>query len=212
MLSTIPSWQQLALYALGSALVLSLLFRLPYVGQALRGVVSFGILALCLFFFLQQAPFQPWLAPLLQHTGLERQQVSGDEIRIRMSPDGHFWVRVTVNGVETRMLVDSGATVTGLSVETAKQAGVRPDAGVAPIFARTANGIVQARPATVEQLELGAMTASDLKVVISPGLGGVDILGMNFLTRLASWRVEGNIMVLTPDRSPRQTGRRGPAT
>jgi len=202
MLSTIPYWQQLALYALGAALLLTILFRLPYVGQVLRGVVSFSVLALCLFILLQQAPYQPWLAPLVERVGLSSQDVVGQETRIRMSPDGHFWARVTLNGVETRMLVDSGATITGLSVETARRAGVRPDAGAAPIFARTANGIVQARPASVEQFNLGPIAATDLKVVISPALGRVDTLGMNFLTRLEGWRVEERTLILTPRPSP----------
>jgi aspartyl protease family protein len=205
MLSTIPYWQELALYAVAAALVFTLLFQLPHVGQVLRGAVSFGILALGLFILLQQAPYQPWLAPLMERAGLNSQSVVGNEVRIRMSPDGHFWVRATINGEETRMLVDSGATVTGLSTETARRAGVRPQVGLTPVFARTANGVVQASPASVDQLNIGSIAAEDLKVVVSPALGGVDILGMNFLTRLAGWRVEGRTMVLTP-RTPATEG------
>lgn len=199
MLSTMPQWQQAALAALVAALVLSLLFRLPYVGRGLRALVSFAALAACLFLLFQQAPYQPWLTPVLQRLGLDSQEVAGGEVRVRMSPDGLFWVRVTLNGHETRMLVDSGATLTALSVETAERAGVRPAAGVAPIFARTANGVVQARPASVDEAVIGgAMAARDLKVAVSPALGRVDILGMNFLGRLAGWRVEGRTLILTP--------------
>ncbi|MAK81918.1 TIGR02281 family clan AA aspartic protease [Phenylobacterium sp.] len=198
MFDALPDWQQLSLYAMAAALLLTLLPRLPYVGQALHAMLSFGVLAICIFFLLQQAPYQPWLAPLLDRVGADSQTVSGDEVRLRMSPDGHFWAEVTLNGVETRMLVDSGATLTTLSVETAERAGLRPTPGLAPIFARTGNGVVQASPATVETLQLGALTATDLKVAISPSLGPVDILGMNVLVRLASWRVEGQTMILTP--------------
>jgi aspartyl protease family protein len=198
MFDALPDWQQLSLYAMAAALLLTLLPRLPYVGQALHGVLSGGVLAVCIFFLLQQAPYQPWLAPLLDRVGADSQTVSGDEVRLRMSPDGHFWAEVTLNGVETRMLVDSGATLTTLSVETAERAGLRPTPGLAPIFARTGNGVVQASPATVETLQLGGLTATDLKVAISPSLGPVDILGMNVLVRLASWRVEGQTMILTP--------------
>lgn len=198
MLDLLPHWQQLAVYALGAALLLTLLPRLPYVGRALHTVLSFGLLALCAFFLLQQAPYQPWLAPLLERAGFDSQEVVGEEVRIRMSPDGHFWARATLNGTETRMLVDSGATLTTLSVDTAERAGLVPTAGLAPIFARTGNGIVQARPSTVEDFQIDGITAADLNVAISPALGPVDILGMNFLTRLASWRVEGQTMILTP--------------
>ena len=34
------------------------------------------------------------------------------------------------------------------------------------------------------------IAASNLKVMISPALGDLDVLGMNFLSKLASWRVE----------------------
>ena len=40
------------------------------------------------------------------------QVAEGETVRIRHAPDGHFWARVTLNGIERRMLIDSGATVT----------------------------------------------------------------------------------------------------
>jgi aspartyl protease family protein len=40
--------------------------------------------------------------------------------------------------------------------------------------------------------------ARNLKVVTALGLGELDVLGMNFLSRLQSWRVEGNTLVLVP--------------
>ncbi|GFZ91062.1 hypothetical protein GCM10019071_21450 [Sphingobium fuliginis] len=51
---------------------------------------------------------------------------------------------------------------------------------------------------TVAHLKVGGMEARNLKVIISPALGNVDILGMNFLTQLASWRVEGRELILVP--------------
>ena len=44
----------------------------------------------------------------------------------------------------------------------------------------------------------GNVLARDTSAVIAPDLGGTNVLGMNFLSRLASWRVEGRILVLTP--------------
>lgn len=56
---TNPEWQHLAVYAVIAALVLIVLFRIPYVGRALRALFSLGMLALCLFLVFQQAPFIP---------------------------------------------------------------------------------------------------------------------------------------------------------
>ena len=208
MLSTLPHWQLLALIALAAAAILTLAARAPYVGPALRVAGSVALLAVLIFTLAQQAPYHPFLAGALQWTGLDRQEVTGEEVRLRMSPDGHFWAQVTLNGVETRMLVDSGATLTSLSAETAEAAGVTPEVALAPILARTANGLVQARPGVVDQFNLGPIEADGLQVAITPALGRVNVLGMNFLVRLESWRVEGQTMILTPKADPTRGGSR----
>lgn len=194
---TNPEWQQLALYAAGAALLLILLFNIPFIGRALRSLFSFALLAGCIFLLLQQAPFDPNLAQLTDGLGLDNQEVVGEEVRISMSPDGHFWAQASVNGVERRMLIDSGATVTALSDATAREAAIDRGAGLLPVMIQTANGTVRAETGTVDKLSLGGIEAMNLKVVITPSLG-VDILGMNFLSQLASWRVEGRTLILLP--------------
>ena len=193
-----PEWQQLALYALGGAALLILTFNIPYVGRIFRSLFSFALLAFCLFLLLQQAPFDPNLSRLTSRLGLDGQQVDGATVRIPMARDGHFWANVSINGTERRMLIDSGATVTALSQRTASLAGVDHGAGLLPIMMRNANGTVQAQTGTVESLRIGGIQASNLKVVVSPALGNVDVLGMNFLSQLASWRVAGRTLILEP--------------
>ena len=197
-ISTHPEWQQVAFYAVGAAFLLLLLFRLPYVGRLLRGLFSFGLFAFCLFLLFQQASFDPNLGPIAARIGLTNQQVSGGEVRVRMATDGHFWVRAKVNGVDRRMLVDSGATVSAFSEDSAQAASIESGAELIPILMRTANGTVRAQTGTVRRLQIGPIDARNLKVVISPALDGVDILGMNFLSQLAAWRVEGRTLILVP--------------
>ena len=196
-----PEWQQIALYAVIAALALVLLQRIPFVGRIVRGALSLGLLAFCIFLLMQQAPYEPNLAQLAGRLGLDRQEVVGDEVRIRMARDGHFWANVTLNGVKRRMLIDSGATVTAISAETARSASVEGDAALVPIVLRTANGLTKAKAGTVKDLRLGNIEAQNLKVVISPALGNLDVLGMNFLSKLASWRVEGRTLVMVPEKS-----------
>ena len=50
--------------------------------------------------------------------------VEGQEVRIPMSIDGHFWVEGSLNGVPVKFLVDSGATMTTIGRDTATAAGV----------------------------------------------------------------------------------------
>jgi aspartyl protease family protein len=194
-----PDWPQIALIALLVAAAVVLLQRLPYVGRIFRVVFSLGLLALCVFLLIQQAPFQPGLERLVSRIGLDQQEVVGSETRIRMASDGHFWAKATINGVERRMLIDSGATVTAVSQETAARASIASDAEMVPVVLRTANGMTAAQTGTIRELRVGNVTARNLKVVSSPALGGLNVLGMNFLSRLASWRVEGRTLIMVPN-------------
>jgi aspartyl protease family protein len=193
-----PEWQQMALYALGAALLLMLISRIPYVGRVVRFGVSLALLGFFLFILMQQAPYQPQLAGIMGKLGLDSQEVVGREVRIRMSADGHFWARAKLNGVERRMLIDSGATMTTISETTARLAKVEASTGLAPILLRTANGVTKAETGTVNTLRLGPITARDLKIIVAPSIGDVDVIGMNFLSKLESWRVEGRTLVLMP--------------
>lgn len=193
-----PEWQQLAIYAVGAAIVLIILFNTPFVGRVLRTLSSVGLLAFCLFLLLQQAPFDPTLSRVKMKLGLDDQSVTGKDVHIAMSADGHFWARVAINGVQRRMLIDSGATITAISQDTAAEAHVSGGASLMPVILQTANGSIRAETGSIDRLTVGNIEARKLKTIISPALGPVDILGMNFLSQLASWRVEGRTLILVP--------------
>lgn len=146
----------------------------------------------------ERGRFDPWLGRAAAALDLDEQKVAGEETRIRMSRDGHFYVRAKFGGVERRLLVDSGATITALSPATAAAAGVEVKPAVFPVLLKTANGTIRADTGEVPELRFGNVVARDLAVVVSPAFGDVDVLGMNFLSRLKSWRVEGRTLILTP--------------
>ena len=125
------------------------------------------------------------------------QVAEGETIRIQLSPDGHFWARATINGVGRRMLIGSGATVSAISEETAQAAGIDYARGM-PVSVSTANGTVEARRARAQRVEVGPLGTDDLTVFVASSFGDLDVLGMNFLSRLKSWRVEGNVLILEP--------------
>ena len=194
------SQTNLLLYAVLLILPISALIarRVP-LGRILLSLASwaaiFGIGAMLV---AQRQQFDPLFSRIAKVLHLEEQSVVGKEVRIRMSPDGHFWAHVTLDGVPRRLLIDSGATVTALSTDTAEAAGLDVRRPVLPILIRTANGTVTAETAIVARLRLGDIRANDLSVVVSPAFGDTNVLGMNFLSRLKSWRVEGSTLVLEP--------------
>ena len=128
-----------------------------------------------------------------ESTGLQ----IGEELRIKQSLDGHFWVDADLNGQKVRFLVDSGATTTSISTETAERAGIAPRGGL-PAMVRTANGVLQVQRGRAERLRVGSILREDLALHISPAFGDMNVLGMNFLSSLSSWRVEGRWLVLKP--------------
>jgi aspartyl protease family protein len=184
-------------FALGVAIVLAR--RLPVVGRLISVMLTIGALGLAAMIFGARAEFDPSLARIAQFLKLDDdQRVSGSEMRVPMAQDGHFWVRVRIGHVEQRMLVDSGATITALSTETARAAGIHAHAALFPMLIRTANGSVEAETGKIRELRIGNIVARNVPVVVSPAFGDMNVIGMNFLSRLKSWRVENQTMILTP--------------
>lgn len=185
----------------GGVVVLMILARRHrFIGNLMSMVVLAGGGALLVFLVAERGRFDPAFSRFSKMLDLDNAQVvAGKETRIRMADDGHFWVRVDINGVRRRMLVDSGATVTALSSDTMRAIGVKAGASPFPMLIETANGTVRADTATVPELRIGNIVARDLPVVTSPSFGDMDVVGMNFLSRLKSWRVEGRTLILTPN-------------
>jgi aspartyl protease family protein len=122
---------------------------------------------------------------------------AGRELRVRKSLDGHFWVNGELNGHKVRFLVDSGATVTSLSAGTARLADVPPGDGI-PALVDTANGTVPVERSLAERLKVGTIERRNLAVYVSDRFGSTDVLGMNFLSSLSAWGVEGQWLVMKP--------------
>lgn len=121
----------------------------------------------------------------------------GEAMRIKQSLDGHFWVDGTINGEKVRFLIDSGATTTSISRETAERAGIEPRGGF-PALVKTANGTVAVDRGRAERLVVGNIEREDLAVHVSEAFGDMNVLGMNFLSSLSGWGVEGRWLILRP--------------
>ena len=120
-------------------------------------------------------------------------QVTGQEVRIPQREDGHFWVDARINGRDVRFLVDSGATTTTISRQVAVAAGI--ETGLQADIVSTANGTISMPRSRASLVELGPIQRSDLAVNVHPD-GNINVLGMNFLSSLRSWGVEGRTLVL----------------
>ncbi|MDQ3483402.1 MAG: TIGR02281 family clan AA aspartic protease [Pseudomonadota bacterium] len=120
----------------------------------------------------------------------------GQEIRIPMAIDGHFWVDATINGHKVKFLVDSGATMTTIDNQTARQAGVEVNPSANQIV-RTGNGLVRVSSARAAELRVGTIERDNFQMHVT-GNDNLHVLGMNFLSTLQRWGVEGRWLILVP--------------
>jgi aspartyl protease family protein len=177
----------------------SLIYRLsPASGRFLRSASTLGLMAILVMVVLQVSRLDPRFDMAVPELGLPQQVVEGQETRVPMARDGHFWLRAEINGVPARFLVDTGATLTAVSSDTAERAGLAPRRAGIPIRMQTANGMVAAKLTEIDDLRFGNVAAHGLDAIIAPGLGPTNVVGMNLLSRLSSWRVENNVLILVP--------------
>lgn len=189
----------LAMVAIFVSIFASLIRRpAPGLARLLQGTANLGLAAALLLTIAQVARFTTGSDFALPQMGMPRQTIEGSETHIPMARDGHFWIEASVNGAPQRFMVDTGATLTAISPDTAYAAELDRQSLRQQVMLRTANGTVAADLVTIDEMRFGNVVARDLDAVVAPGIGETNVIGMNLLSRLASWRVEDNTLILVP--------------
>ncbi|MFL6737359.1 MAG: TIGR02281 family clan AA aspartic protease [Sphingomonas sp.] len=135
-----------------------------------------------------------YLAQRLKAEAIGTPVSEGLETRIPMAIDGHFWVNAKVNGRDVKFLVDSGATMTTIDRDTARATGVE----VSPRrdeFVRTGNGIIRVSSGRADELSVGGIVRHDVGLQVADN-DDLNVLGMNYLSTLKRWGVEGRWLIL----------------
>jgi aspartyl protease family protein len=135
-----------------------------------------------------------YLAQRLKAEAVGTPVTQGKETRIPMAIDGHFWVDARLNGRDVRFLVDSGATMTTIDRETANATGV----AVSPRrdqFVRTGNGVIRVSSGRADELSVGDIERRNVALQVADN-DDLNVLGMNYLSTLSRWGVEGRWLIL----------------
>ena len=116
---------------------------------------------------------------------------------LKANQGGHFVTAAEINGRSIEVLVDTGATVVALSYEDATHAGLRPGTLDFDVPVSTANGIARAARVKIDQIAIDGIEVEDVEGLVLPegALRGT-LLGMSFLSRLSSFKVEDGVLHL----------------
>jgi aspartyl protease family protein len=134
----------------------------------------------------------------IRQTVAPRQSVmmEGARIEVPQAPDGHYYLTLGVNGAPVRFVVDTGASELVLSHTDAMRAGIDFDKLVFSGRAYTANGMVDTAPVTLDTVQLGPVTETDVRAVVNGTDMQDSLLGMTYLRRFDRLEISNGRMVL----------------
>lgn len=156
--------------------------------QALAWVMIFGALA---------AGYGLW-----QDMSFGRQQalVSGEgqqQLELKRSGDGHYYLALAVDGVPLRFMVDTGASSIVLSDRDTERLNIDRSKLAYLGQARTANGTIRTAQVTLRNVTLEGQPMGDLQASVGDGPLGVSLLGMDFLNRFSKVEIARDRLILT---------------
>ena len=130
---------------------------------------------------------------------LPRQAVFDEQGRVEvpMSPDGHYYLTLDVNGAPIEFVVDTGASGIVLSQKDAAATGLPMNELVYLGRALTANGEVRTAPVRLDSMALGSIVDYDVSAVVNEGDLDRSLLGMDYLRYWDRIEITQNALILT---------------
>lgn len=115
---------------------------------------------------------------------------------ILRADDGHYWAEAMIEGRQTRMLVDTGASLVTLGRKDARQLGVMPYDSEFTHTITTASGSVRAAPVVLKTVSVAGVRLNEVEAVIVDHDLPAPLLGMSFLGRLSAFEARPDGIVL----------------
>jgi aspartyl protease family protein len=126
-----------------------------------------------------------------------REQLSGRKVRLEADTKGHFNGEFKINGRSVEALVDTGATMIAINASTARRLGLNLTSSDFKYPVNTANGAIKGAIAELDSVQIGRIHVKGVEAMVleDKALSGT-LVGMTFLNRLASFRVESGALVM----------------
>jgi aspartyl protease family protein len=121
------------------------------------------------------------------------------QIEIWRNDDGLFYVQGLINGRPVRFLVDTGASMIVLTASDARNVGITDDASTTRLEVGTANGTRAMARVTLDSVTIAGSEAARVPAAVAGDGLQVSLLGLSFLSHIASMTIEGDRMLLHLD-------------
>ena len=149
---------------------------------------SFG-----LAFLLTLSAGLPGFTPLLPEPAYQLMIMT----ELKSGSNGHYVVKAEINGRDVTVMVDTGATAVALSHEDADSIGLDPDTLTYDVPVSTANGMAKAARVTLKKVNIDQVKVYDVDALVMPeGALRGSLLGMSYLGRLQSFKVQDGTLIL----------------
>lgn len=119
---------------------------------------------------------------------------SNGKIVLHAVSNGHFKAPGQINGRAVTFVVDTGASVVGISMADAERIGLNYRAGQ-PVHMNTANGVSTGWLVQLNSVRLGSVDVYNVDAVVSPAPMPFVLLGNSFLTRFQMTRTNDQLVL-----------------
>lgn len=136
--------------------------------------------------------FQLFLRTASPEESLPPPIFTGDgSMEVQRQANGHFYLPGTIDNVPVTFMVDTGASVTSISSDIARQAGIR---NCKEVQFQTANGEATGCIALVSRMTLGNFVLENITVAVMPNLE-TNLLGANVLRNFQLSQSDSSMLI-----------------
>ncbi|MEE8507140.1 MAG: TIGR02281 family clan AA aspartic protease [Kiloniellales bacterium] len=144
----------------------------------------------------ERAPDSPQVSRAMPQDQAVRETGGGYELVVTNRRGGHFLVDAVVNDVAIEFLVDTGASTVILTPADARRLGFELEYLEFTERFQTANGVIEGAPVTLQEMRIGELELDDVDSTVVRSQISKSLLGMTFLSRLDSYEVVENRLIL----------------
>ena len=136
--------------------------------------------------------FQLFVQTITPEAALPQPTYSGDgSMEVPRQANGHFYLPGTVADVPVTFMVDTGASVTSISSDVARQAGIH---NCKEVQFQTANGAATGCIALVPRMTLGNFVVQNITVAVMPNME-TNLLGANVLRNFQVRQSDSSMLI-----------------